>query len=118
MRLQIYLLDTREATKLLHMDEYDYLNLAVCRDYSSPAARALRQPRRAPRVLVSTLPAAAIYLDYAARPGASARRAAHHAARRTARRRLLRLAQAYPRLLRLRPASGGLGTSRGSSRGS
>jgi hypothetical protein len=36
-----------------------YVNLAVCHDYSSPAARALRQPHRALRVLVSTLPAAA-----------------------------------------------------------
>jgi hypothetical protein len=66
-----------------------YVDLAVRRDYSSPAARALRQPRCAPRVLVSTLPAAAIYLDYftsAARPGASARRAARHAARHAAHR--------------------------------
>jgi hypothetical protein len=30
-----------------------YINLAVRRDYSSPAARALRRPRRAPRLLVS-----------------------------------------------------------------
>jgi hypothetical protein len=44
------------------------------------------------------------YFDYAGRPGASARRAAHHATRR--------------RLLRLGRASGCLGTSRGSSRGS
>jgi hypothetical protein len=44
------------------------------------------------------------YFAYAARPGASARRAARHAARR--------------RLLRLRRASVCLGTSRGSSRGS
>jgi hypothetical protein len=50
----------------------------------------------------------------AARPGASARRAA----RRTARRRLLRFAQACRRLLRLRRVSGCLGTSRGSSRSS
>jgi hypothetical protein len=96
-----------------------YVYLAVRRDYSSLAARALRQPRRAPRVLVSTLPAAAIYIDYAARPGASARRAARHAARHTAcraaHRRLLR---AHRRLLRLRRASGCLGTSRGPSRGS
>jgi hypothetical protein len=53
------------------------------------------------------------YYTYAARPVASARRAAcrvtHH--------RLLRLAQARRRLLRLRRASGCLGTSRGSSRG-
>jgi hypothetical protein len=45
------------------------------------------------------------YFDYAARPGASACCAARHAARRAARRRLLRL----------RRASGCLGTSRGSS---
>jgi hypothetical protein len=74
-----------------------YVDLAVRRDYSSPVARALRQHRRAPRVLVSTLPAATIYLDYAAH------------------RRLLR---ARRRLLRLRRASGCLGTSRGSSRSS
>jgi hypothetical protein len=43
------------------------------------------------------------YFAYATRPGASARRAARHAARR--------------RLLRLRRALGCLGTSRGSSRG-
>jgi hypothetical protein len=46
------------------------------------------------------------YSAYATRPGALACRAAHHAARRTARRRLLRL----------RRASGCLGTSRHSSR--
>jgi hypothetical protein len=44
--------------------------------------------------------------------------AARHAARRAAHRRLLRLAQARRRLLCLRRASGCLGTSRGSSRGS
>jgi hypothetical protein len=93
-----------------------YLNLTVCRDYSSPAARTLHQPRRAPRVLISTLPAAAIYFAYAVRPGASARRAARHATRRAARRRLLRLAQARRRLLHLRRAARCLGTSRGSSR--
>jgi hypothetical protein len=126
-----------------------YVNLAVHREYSSPAARALcqphraprllvsgctrststllctattrhpashalRQPRHAPRVLVSTLPAAAIYIDHftsAARPDASARRAAHHAVRRAAHRAARR------RLLHLRRASGCLGTSRGSSCG-
>jgi hypothetical protein len=46
--------------------------------------------------------------DYAVRPGASARGVAHHATRRAAHRRLLRL----------RRVSGCLGTSRGSSRGS
>jgi hypothetical protein len=58
------------------------------------------------------------YFTFAARPGASVRRAAHHAARRAARHRLLRLAQARRRLLRLLRASGCLGTSRGSSCGS
>jgi hypothetical protein len=48
------------------------------------------------------------YFTYAARPGASARRAA--------RRRLLRLAQARRRLHRLRRAFGCLGTSHGLSR--
>jgi hypothetical protein len=51
------------------------------------------------------------YFAYAARPGASAHRAARHAARRAARRRLLRLMQARRRLLRLRRASGCLVTS-------
>jgi hypothetical protein len=58
------------------------------------------------------------YFASAARPGASARRAAHHAARHTARRRLLRLAQARRRLLPLRHASRCLSMSRGSSCGS
>jgi hypothetical protein len=54
------------------------------------------------------------YFASATRPGASARRAARHAARR----RLLRLAQARRRLLRLRRASRRLRSSRGTSRGS
>jgi hypothetical protein len=54
------------------------------------------------------------YFAYAARPVASAR----HAARRAARRRQLQVVQARRQLLRLRRASGCLGTSRGSSRGS
>jgi hypothetical protein len=54
------------------------------------------------------------YFTYAARPVASARRAAC----RVTHRRLLCLAQARCRLLRLRRASGCLGTSRGSSHGS
>jgi hypothetical protein len=148
-----------------------YVNLAVRCDYSYPAARALRQPRRAPRLLVSGRtrsmstssctarthlhsPGCSDYFAYAARPGASARhaaprlvallvvdysalrrlvvdylasakrpgastrRASRHAARRAARRRILRLAQARHRLLRLRRASGCLSTSRGPSRGS
>jgi hypothetical protein len=167
-----------------HTNKRLHLNPAMRRDYSSPAARALRRPRRAPRLLVSvrtrstsTSPCAAIsrlrphalyvnlavhreyssplprlqrststtprirvprhvarlvtwlvaplivdysglivdYFNSAARPGALARRAARHAARCVARRRLLRVRR---RLLQLRRASGCLGTSRGSSRGS
>jgi hypothetical protein len=58
------------------------------------------------------------YIASTAWPGASARHAARHAARCAARRRLLRITQAPRRLLRLRRASGCLGTSGGSSRGS
>jgi hypothetical protein len=64
--------------------------------------------------------------SYTTHPGASARRASSHVARRAARlrllclvqarRRLLHLTQARRRLLRLRHASGCLDTSRGSSR--
>jgi hypothetical protein len=54
------------------------------------------------------------YCTYAVHPVASARRATCHMTHH----RLLRLAQAHCRLLRLRRASGCLGTSRGSSRGS
>jgi hypothetical protein len=57
------------------------------------------------------------YFSSAVRSGALARRAAHHMARRAARHQLLCLAQARRRLLRLRRASGCLGTSRGSSCG-
>jgi hypothetical protein len=75
---------------------------------TSPTPR-VRVPRHVARLVVD-------YFDYAACPVASARRAARRTARRAARRRLLRLAQARHRLLRLRRASGCLGTSRGSSR--
>jgi hypothetical protein len=141
-----------------------YVNLVVRRDYSSPAARALRQPCRTPRLLVTrphmlyvnlvvhreyssslsrlqqststTSPpprvrvprhvarlvmrlVAPFVVDYSASPrlvvdystvcpGASARRAARHAAR----------CAAHRRLLRLHRASGCLGTSRGPSHGS
>jgi hypothetical protein len=56
------------------------------------------------------------YFASAACPGASARRAARHADCRTTRRRLLCLAQARRRLLRLCHATGCLGPSRGSLR--
>jgi hypothetical protein len=61
----------------------------------------VRVPRHVARLVVENF-------DYAVRPGASARGVAHHATRRAAHRRLLRL----------RRVSGCLGTSRGSSRGS
>jgi hypothetical protein len=54
------------------------------------------------------------YFAYAARPGASARRVDHHAARR----RLLRLAEACRRLLHIRRASDCFGMLRGLSRDS
>jgi hypothetical protein len=54
-----------------------------------------------------------LLIDYAAPPGASACRTARRVACRVTHRRLLRLAQARCRLLRLRRASGCLGTSRG-----
>jgi hypothetical protein len=115
--------------QLLQLLEYNYI---VLRNYSSsghtgntstlsctattrhPVVRALPQPYHAPRLLISRLQW--LYINYAAHPGASARRVARHAARRTTRRRLLRLAQSRRRLLRLRRAFGCLGTSRGSSR--
>jgi hypothetical protein len=53
------------------------------------------------------------YFTSAVRPGASARRVTRDAARRVARPRQLRLAQARRQLLHLRHASGCLGTSRG-----
>jgi hypothetical protein len=70
---------------------------------TSPTPRA-RVPRHVSWLVVD-------YFASAVCPGASAHRAARHAARR----RLLRLAQARRRLLHLRHTSGCLGTSRGSS---
>jgi hypothetical protein len=70
---------------------------------------------RVPRHVTRLVPRLVVdYFTYSARLVASARRAAC----RVTHRRLLRLAQARRRLLRLRRASGCLGTSRGSSRGS
>jgi hypothetical protein len=69
------------------------------------------------RLVVDNSASCRLIVDYfasTARMGASARRAACCAARH----RLLRLALACRRLLRLRLVSGCLGTSRGSSRGS
>jgi hypothetical protein len=71
---------------------------------TSPTPR-VRVPRHVTRLVVDYSASCRLVIDYfayAARPGASARRAARHAARR--------------RLLRLCRASGCLGKSRGSSR--
>jgi hypothetical protein len=71
---------------------------------TSPTPRD-RVPRHAVRLITRLV--APLVVDYfvsAVRPGASARRAARHADRRVARRRLLRLAQARRRLLRLAQA--------------
>jgi hypothetical protein len=101
-----------------------------CRSSSTTPVRAdsllttspppcVRVPRHVARLVTQLVaPPVVYYFDNAARPGTSARRAARHTARRAARHRLLRLTQARCRLLRLRRASGCLGTSRGSSRGS
>jgi hypothetical protein len=69
---------------------------------TSPTLR-VRVPRHVARLVTRLV---VDYFDYAARPGASERRAARHTACRAARRRLLSLHR----------ASGFLGTSRGSSR--
>jgi hypothetical protein len=69
----------------------------------------VRVPRHVVRLITRLVAQLVVnYFDYAARPGASARRAAHHATHRAARRRLLRL----------RRASGCFGTSRGLTRDS
>jgi hypothetical protein len=71
---------------------------------TSPTPR-VRVPQHIARLLVQLV---VDYFDYVARPCASARRADRHMARRATRHRLLQLCY----------ASGCLGTSRGSSRGS
>jgi hypothetical protein len=85
----------------------------LSRDSSSTTSRTprVRMPRNVARLVKQLV---VNYFTYAARPVASARRAAC----RVTHRRLLRLAQARCQLHRLRRASGCLGTSRGSSRGS
>jgi hypothetical protein len=98
----------------------DYFNYAVHPGASARRAahrRLLRLHRTSGSLGTSRGSARSLVVDYftyAVRPVASAR----HAACRMTHRRLLRLAQARRRLLRLRHTSGCLGTSRGSSRGS
>jgi hypothetical protein len=86
----------------------------VCCDYPSRGRSGYTSPTprvRVPRHIARLFSRLVVdYFTYVVHPGASARRGA--------RRRLLRLAQAHRRLLRLRRASGCLGMARGSSRGS
>jgi hypothetical protein len=113
----------RQLVSPLVVDYSDSRRLVV--DYFASAARPGASARHATRQLVSPLvvdysASRRLVVDYfasAVHPGASARRVAHHAARRAARRRQIGLALARRRLLRLRCASGCLGTSRDSSRG-
>jgi hypothetical protein len=111
------LLYLRRAPRLLVIRPHAlYINLAVRRDYSSPAARTLRRPCRAPRLLISG-------------------RARSTSSSPCVATTLLRLHALYVNLVvhrdysspgrigcsdlpRLRCASGCLGTSRSSSRGS
>jgi hypothetical protein len=83
-----------------------------CRSSSTTSTTLhVRVPRHVARLIASLV---VDYFAYVMRPGASVCRAASRAAHR----RLLRLAQACHRLLRLRRAFGCLGMSRGLSRGS
>jgi hypothetical protein len=104
-----------------------YVNFAVRRDYSSPAARALRRPRRARDY---SLPAAWVYVNLVVRRDYSSPAACStstlsctastrfHSPGCSDLHRVLRLAQARRRLLHLRRACGCLSTSCGSSHGS
>jgi hypothetical protein len=96
--------------------DYSALRRLVIDYFASAARLGARHVARLVMRLVTRL--VVDYFDYAARPVASAHRAACRAAHHTAPRRLLRLAQARRRLLRLRRASGCLGAPRGSSLGS
>jgi hypothetical protein len=92
--------------RLLHLRRASgCLGTSRCSSSTTSPTLCVRVPRRAARLVTRLI---IDYFDYAACSGASARRAARYAACRTARRRLLHL----------RRASGCLGTSRGSSRGS
>jgi hypothetical protein len=92
-----------------------YVDLAVRRDYSLPAAWALRRPRRAPRLLVSGLTRST-----STSPCAATTRLWPHAlyVNLVVHHEYSSPLSRLQRLLRLRRASGCPGTSRGSSRGS
>jgi hypothetical protein len=98
----------RRAPRLLVTRPHGlYLNLAVCRDYSSPGRTCSTSSTPRVRVLRHVVQLVVDYFAYTVRLGASARCAAP--------RRLLRFVQACRRLLRPHRASGCLGTSCGSS---
>jgi hypothetical protein len=119
---------TRLVTRLVALVVVDYSTSRGSSSTTSTTPR-VRVPRHVARIVTQLV--VLLVVDYStsrrhvvdyfastARPGTSACRAARHAARRAARHRLLHLAQARRRLLRLRRVSGYLGTSRDSSRGS
>jgi hypothetical protein len=91
-----------------------YVDLAVHRDYSLLAAWALRQPRRAPRILVS-----GPTRSTSTSPCAATTRLQSHAlyVNLVVHREYSSPLSRLQRLLRLRRASGCLGMSRGPSRG-
>jgi hypothetical protein len=100
----------RHVARLVTRLVVDYFASRGSSSTTSPTPR-VRVPRHVTRLVLRLV---VNYFTYSARLVASARRAAC----RVTHRRLLRLAQARCRLLRLRRASGCLGTSCGSSRGS
>jgi hypothetical protein len=101
-------LQLRRASRLLVTRPHGlYLNLAVCRDYSSPGRTCSTSSTPHVRVFRHVVRLVVDYFAYTVRLGASARCAA--------RRRLLRFVQACHLLLRPHRASECLGTSCGSS---
>jgi hypothetical protein len=94
----------------LVVDYFDYARVRVLRHVARSSSTTsttsrVRVPRHVARLVTRLVAPLVVYFDYAARPGASARRATRHAARRAAHRRLLCL----------HGASECLGTSRGLS---
>jgi hypothetical protein len=104
----------RHVTRLV-VDYFTYAARLVASARRAACCVTYRRLLRLARLVMRLVaPLVVDYSAYTARPVASARRATC----RVAHRRLLRLAQAHRRLLHLRRASGCLGTSRSSSRGS
>jgi hypothetical protein len=103
------LLRLRRRSRCLGMSRGSSRGASHCSSSTTPPTPRVHVPRLVARLVMQLVTLiVADYFAYAARPGASARRATCHAARRASRHRLLRL----------RHASGCHGTSRGSSRGS